>query len=314
MAGPNRAAGHPSYDSGGASPFIPEVWAGKMVTKFYATTVFGDISSNDYEGLISNLGDKVKIRTRPTIAINDYTIGGGLTYEKPTAPAVELQIDNAKSFAFELNDVDAYQSDQKLMDEFTDDASEQMQIVIDQDVLGSIFVDVAPVNAGGVAGKASGSIDLGAAGAPKALTRDNVIDWIVDMGIVLDEQNVPQTGRWLVLPPWICGLIKTSDLKDASLAGDQTSIVRNGKTGMIDRFTIYNSNNLNMSADSEAGGAKVTDVVAGHPAGLTWASQMTKMGHIDNPNDFGQLVRGLNVYGYKVIEGNYLAHSRVARG
>ena len=137
MAGPNRAAGHPSYDSGGASPFIPEVWAGKMVTKFYATTVFGEISSNDYEGLISNLGDKVKIRTRPTIAISDYTIGGGLTYEKPTAPAVELQIDNAKSFAFELNDVDAYQSDQKLMDEFTDDASEQMQIVIDQDVLGS---------------------------------------------------------------------------------------------------------------------------------------------------------------------------------
>lgn len=314
MAGPKRDSGYTSYDSGGNSPFIPEVWAGKLVSKFYATTCFGEISSNDYQGLITNLGDKVQIRTRPTLNIRDYVMGAGLSYEQPKSPAVELNIDKAKSFSFELNDVDAYQSDIGLMDEFTDDATEQMQIVIDRDVLGSIYADVASVNAGAKAGAASASIDLGGPGAPKALTRDNVIDWIVDVGIVLDEQNVPQTGRWLVLPPWICGLIKTSDLKDASLAGDQTSILRNGKTGMVDRFTIYNSNNLALTTDSDAGGHQVTNVIAGHPAGLTWASQMTKLDHIDNPQDFGQLVRGLNVYGYKVIEGNYLVHSAVARG
>jgi len=82
----------------------------------------------------------------------------------------------------------------------------------------------------------------------------------------------------------------------------------------MDRFTLYNSNNLSMANDADAGGALVTNVVAGHKAGLTWASQMTEMEELPNPNDFGRLVRGLNVFGYDVIEGKYLAHGAVAKG
>lgn len=314
MAGPTRAAGQPDYSSTGTSKFIPAIWSGKLVRKFYATTVFGEIANTDYQGDISAMGDSVIIRTRPNIAISDYEIGMNLQYQRPEKPSVSLDIDQAKYFAFEVKDIEAFQSDIQLMDEFTDDATEQMQIVIDGDILGYIPADVAAANAGATAGVKSGSFNLGVAGTPLVITKDNVLDVIVDMGTVLDEQNVPQTGRWLVLPPWACGMIKKSDLKDASLAGDGTSIMRNGRIGMIDRFTVYNSNNLSTVTDTDAGGQQVTNIVAGHKAGLTFASQMTEMEELPNPNDFGRLVRGLNVYGREVIEGNYLVHAYAGKG
>jgi len=239
MAGPTRTAGQPDYSSTGTSKFIPALWAGKLVTKFYATTMFAEIANTDYEGQISTMGDSVIIRTRPNLAINDYEIGMNLQYQRPESANVKLDIDKAKYFAFEIKDIEAYQSDIQLMDEFTDDATEQMQIVIDKDVLSTIYADVAAENAGATAGALSGSYNLGAPGAPVGLTKDNILDFIVDMGSVLDEQNVPQTGRWLGLPAWACGMIKKSDLKDASLAGDGTSIMRNGRVGMIKPLILH---------------------------------------------------------------------------
>lgn len=313
MAGPARDASYADYSSTSNSKFIPEVWAGKLVTKFYGTSVFGEISNTDYEGEIQALGDNIIIRTRPNIAINDYTIGAGLTYETPESDSINLPIDKAKSFTFKVNSIDKYQSDLELMNEFTDDATEQMQIEIDKDVLGNIYGDVAAENAGTTAGAISGDINLGATDSPIAITKDNVLDKIVDIGTILGEQNVPRTGRWIVIPEWMAGLIKKSDLKDASLAGDETSILRNGRIGMIDAFTVYASNNLSVVNDPTTGN-RAANIVAGHKAGLAWASQMTNMEDLPNPNDFGQLVRGLNVYGYKVIEGKYLAHLYAEKG
>jgi hypothetical protein len=71
-----------------------------------------------------------------------------------------------------------------------------------------------------------------------------VLNYIVDMGTVLDERNIPETGRWLVIPPWAAGMIKKSDLRNASISGDGSSLLRNGRLGMIDRFTLYASNLL----------------------------------------------------------------------
>ena len=83
----------------------------------------------------------------------------------------------------------------------------------------------------------------------------------------------------------------------------------------MDRFTVYSSNNLAVSTDTvDSVSVKCTNVVAGHKAGLTFASQMTNMETLPNPDDFGQLVRGLNVYGYKVIGPKYLAHAYVTKG
>ncbi|HKJ72978.1 MAG TPA: hypothetical protein VKA19_02585, partial [Alphaproteobacteria bacterium] len=104
-----------------------------------------------------------------------------------------------------------------------------------------------------------------------AIDKTNVLDFIADLGSVLDEQNVPESDRWLVAPPWFTNLIKKSDLKDASLSGDNTSIMRNGRLGMIDRFTIYQSNLMAKTTD---GSYSVTNMIAGHKSALTFASQL----------------------------------------
>lgn len=308
MAGPTRAPGYPDVSSSSASGFIPVVWAGKMVEKFYGATVFAEICNTDYEGEISALGDKVEIRTVPSIIIREYKIGGGLQYENPVSDKVTLNIDRAKYFGFTINDIDRHQSDLALMDKWSDDAGEQMKIAIDTQLLGEVYTDVSADNSGATAGLKSNNINLGVTGAPRQLAKANVIDFIADVGQVLDEQDVPETGRWMVIPAWMSNLIKVSDLKDASLSGDGTSILRNGRIGMIDRFTLYMSNHLSVVTD---GANRVTNVIAGHRSGLTFASQMTQMESLPNPNDFGQLVRGLNVYGFKTVEGKYLAHGYV---
>lgn len=313
MAGPTRDAGHPDYSSTSASGFIPQVWSGKLVEKLYISTVFAEISNTDYEGEIKNKGDTVEIRTTPSITINDYEIGGGLTYEKPTSDKVELHIDKAKYFAFEINDVDEYQADIQLMDDWSDDAGQQMKIAIDAQILGDVYADVAAENAGAAAGEISGSYDLGETDAPFAITKDNVLDYIVDTGSVLDEQNVPDTDRWIVIPTWMSGMLKKSDLRDASIMGDATSAFRNGKLGTLDRYTVYKSNNMSRVTDPTTTN-QATNLIFGHKKALTFASQMTKMEQIDNPDDFGQLIRGLNVFGYEVIDPNAMGHGYVERG
>ncbi|HBO7073362.1 hypothetical protein [Pseudomonas aeruginosa] len=312
MSGPTRAAGHPDYSSTGTAGFIPALWSGKLVEKLYAATVFGEIANTDYEGEIKNQGDTVNIRTVPSITIRDYKIGGGLTYEKPTSDKVQLQIDQAKYFAFEVNDVDAYQADIKLMDEFSTDGGEQMKIAIDSQLLGKHYADAAAANSGDAAGAKSGNINLGKPGVPVQITKENILDVIVDCGTVLDEQNVPEQNRWIVLPAWMNGMLKKSDLRDASIMGDSTSVFRNGKVGMLDRFTVYISNNLTAVNDATAG-KNANNVMFGHKKALTFASQMTQMETLPNPQDFGKLVRGLNVYGSKCIDPNAIGNLYASR-
>lgn len=287
------------------SRFIPELWSSKLNVKFYESTVLSAISNTDYEGEISEYGDKVHIRTVASITIYDYEKGKDLTYDDPDSDSISLTIDKGKHFNFKCDDVDAHQSDLKLMNDWSNDASEQMKIAIDRDVLGDIYGSVHASNTGIAAGKISGDINLGAAGAPLTMTKANILDYIVDCGTVLDEQDVPESGRFLLLPAWACGMIKKSDLKDASLSGDNESIMRNGRMGMIDRFTLYSSNLL---AYTDETGSNAFHMMAGHKSGLTFASQMTKMETLRNPNRFGDLTRGLNIFGYEVVKPESLVH------
>ena len=198
-----------------------------------------------------------------------------------------------------------------VMDTWSKDASERMKIKIDQRVLTDMLPDIAATNKGATAGEQSASFNLGTTGAPLVVTKDGassttaVVDLLVDMGTVLDEANVPESDRYVVIPAKMAGLIKKSDLQDASLTGDATSIVRNGRLGMIDRFTIYMSHNLNVSAGKYS-------IIAGHKMGFTFASQMTEMESIRSESTFGNIVRGLQVYGYKVVKPEAIAQSVIS--
>lgn len=293
------------------SRFIREIWSSKLLTKFYSATVLAAISNTDYEGEITSYGDKVIIRTTPDIEVHDYEKGKDLVYDEPESESTELRIDRGKFFNFKVDSVDKYQSDLALIDDWSDDASEKMKIAIDRDVLGSVYADVSAENQGTAAGKISGSFNLGEAGAPISLTKENIVDEIVNWGTVLDEQDVPEEGRWLCLPSWAVGKVKKSDLKDASLSGDGTSMLRNGRIGMIDRFTVYRSNLMDYSDEA---GTKAFHIVGGHKSALSFASQMTEMETLPNPRRFGQLVRGLNVYGFDVLKDEAMFHAYCAQG
>jgi hypothetical protein len=284
--------------------FIPEIWSAKLIENFYDSTVLAAIANTDYEGDIKSMGDTVNIRTTPDLTIRSYEKGMTLAIERPDKPKIQLVIDQGEYFAAIEDDVDKVQADINLMDTWSRDASEKMKIKIDQNVLAGMLTGIAATNKGATAGRISGDIDLGTTAAPLAMTKTNVIDLLVDMGTVLDEANAPEAGRFVVIPAKMAGLIKKSDLKDASITGDGTSIQRNGRLGMIDRFTVYVSHNLNVATGK-------FDIVAGHKMGLTFASQMTEMESIRAETTFGNIVRGLQVYGYKVVKGEALAQAVV---
>lgn len=297
-----RASGIPDYGPAGTINFDPELYSGKLVEKFYKTTVFGEIASTDYEGEIAGYGAQVKIRTIPDVVVSDYVIGAGLNPQYPTSNSVTLAIDQAKSFAVALSTVDSRQSDLDLADVFANDGSIQLRIAADADMLETIPAEVSADNSGTTAGADSNSINLGDSTNPVALDKTNIVDFIVNCGTVLDEQNVSDEGRWMVGSPAFIAAIKKSDLRIASLAGDGVSIIRNGKVGEIDRFTMYQSRNL--LKQTSPGPAQF--IMFGHSAGLTFASQIVECQMIDNPNDFGYIIRGLMVFGYEVIGPNYV--------
>ena len=298
--------GRPNYSGN----FIPEIWSGKLIENFYDATVLAAISNTDYEGEIRNMGDTVNIRTTPEITIRDYVKGQTLTVENPDKPKLQLVIDKGEYFACVEDDVDKVQSDINLMDTWSKDASERMKIKIDQRVLTDLLPDVASTNRGATAGAISASFNLGITTAPLTVTKDgaggttSVIDLLVDIGTVLDEANAPEGNRFVVIPAKMAGLIKKSELKDASLTGDGTSIIRNGRLGMIDRLTVFVSHNLKRAS---VGGATEFSVIAGHKMGFTFASQMTNMETIRAESTFGNIIRGLQVYGYKVVKGEALS-------
>ena len=292
--------GHPAYTGN----FIPEIWSGKLIENFYDATVLAAIANTDYEGEIKAHGDTVNIRTTPDITIRDYVKGQTLTVENPDKPKLQLVIDKGEYFAAVEDDVDKVQSDINLMDTWSKDASERMKIKIDQRVLTDMLPGIAAANKGATAGRISANINLGTTAAPVAITKTNVLDYIVDLGTVLDEANCPESDRFVVIPAKMAGMIKKSDLKDAALAGDGVSVLRNGRLGMIDRFTIYMSHNLYVSSGKFS-------IIAGHKMGLTFASQMTNMETIRSEVTFGNIIRGLQVYGYKVVKPEALSQGVV---
>ena len=313
--------------------FIPTLWSAKLNVKFYAATTFGDISNTNWEGEIKSLGDKVVINNIPSITINTYQVGTTLTYEVPAPNTIELQIDTAFYFAVNVSDVIEYQSKPELMSMFTTDAANQLKVAVDRECFRSTLFDQSTPNttaalchannAGATAGQISAAYDLGTDVNPIVLSGANILAKITAMSAVLDEQNIPETDRWLVITPYERNILMQSNLAQAQFMGDSSSMIRNGKIGMIDRFTVYVSNLLPTSAagkdwgppataGSISGSLKRHAIVAGHKCALTFASQINKTEHLRNPSDFGDLVRGLMIYGKKPVKPDGYSIMRVA--
>lgn len=320
---PVQAPYNTTPDYSGA--FIPTLWSGKLLAKFYQNTMLSEICNTDYEGELKNQGDTIRIRLAPSINIRDYEAGMNLSYEVPTPIFQDMQINKGKYFGVMVNDVLAYQSDMDLMNMFTEDAAKQLKINIENEVFFNSFVTEGPdaANEGTTAGQISAAYDLGSDTAPVDQSNaENVLNAILRMSSVLDEQNVPEDSRWLVMSPFDRHLLMQSDIAQAYFTGDASSIVRTGKIGMIDRFSVYISNLLPRAEagkalvsglDATSGGATVAGakprrtMIAGTKHAISFAMTVNKTEPLRNQTDFGDIVRGMAVYGRKVVKPEAMA-------
>jgi len=288
--------------------YIPTLYSKKVLRNFIESTVYADICNTDYEGEIKSQGNKVIIRTTPIISTSDYSIGGTITYEVPVSNSTELVIDKGVVTAFQVDDVEKAQADIELVNMFAKSAGEQTKIRVDTEVLGYMSLQADAANQGLTAGAITGSVDLGlitGAGNSVDITVDNAVTKIVELNQVLDEQNIPPEGRWIVLPAWYCALLKQGDLKRADVTGDATGVIRNGLIGMIDNTMIYKSNSLLTAEDGDT--ETSTYVLFGTKEASTFASQITKTDSLPIQNSFGQYWRSLMVYGRAVVQKQALA-------
>ena len=311
----------PSYSGG----FIPQLWSNKLNAKFYQNTMLSEISNTSWEGEIKNQGDSIRIRTAPSITITDYAgAGTTLSTEVPVPIYTDLQINKGKYFSVQVNDVLAHQADIDLMETFTDDAAKQLKIAIENEAFFQWFVTegAAAANKGATAGAISASYGLGTDLVPvNQATSGELLKMILRMSAALDEQNVPEEGRWLLMSPHDRHILMQSDIAQAYFTGDNASIVRTGKIGMLDRFTVYVSNLLphGTTAKATVAGLSATStgatlsnakprrmMVAGTKAACAFASQITKTEPLRNQTDFGDIVRRLSVYGRKTIKDTAL--------
>jgi hypothetical protein len=309
--------------------FIPTLWSGKLLAKFYQNTILSEITNTDYEGELKSQGDTVRIRLAPSISIQDYTAGQSLNYEVPEPIFQDMQVNKGKYFGVQVNDVLAYQSDMELMNMFTEDAAKQLKISIENEVFFNSFVTEGPAaaNEGATAGAISASYNLGTDVAPiDQSTAENVLNAILRMASVLDEQNVPEDGRFLIISPYDRHLLMQSNIAQAYFSGDNASTIRTGKIGMLDRFSVYVSNLLPKGEagkalvsglDATSGGATLTDakarrtMIAGTTQATSFAMTVDKTEPLRNQTDFGDIVRGLAVYGRKVVKPEALVIAQV---
>lgn len=272
------------------STFIPEVWTAALLTSLKKALVYAGptVVNRDYEGEIANFGDTVRINavSRPTIGT--YVPGSTtVTPEQLTTAESTLVIDQAKYFAFEVDDVDFRQARDggALMEEAMREAAYGLADVADQYVAG-LYTGVDPANV-----VTTAVVDAGT----EAYTGIN------KLMVALDEANVPRQGRWVVIPPWYHGLLLEDDRFVRADASGTTDGLRNGLVGRALGFDVLVSNNVPVVSTDNA------IIIAGYPGAISYAEQINKVEAYRPEDSFSDAVKGLHLYGAKLVRPDGIA-------
>jgi N4-gp56 family major capsid protein len=261
--------------------FVPEVWGKEILKSFNKNAVMANLINRSYEGDIKKHGDVVHIRSYGDVTVNDYTRDSAITYEQLSDPMQNLLIDQQKYFAFKVDDLDMAQSDTEIIEGYTEQAALAVRDVIDAHLYGH-YADV-PV--GNIVGGASGTI---------AITKTNIYDYITIMAEYLDNNDVPQEDRSLIVNPRFKRLLMQSDeFTRATSLGDD--VIKNGMIGQVAGFKVHVSNNVPTLAGD------VIPILGFHKDFATLASQVVQVEHVRPTDLFAHAVRGLYLYGSKAI-------------
>lgn len=262
--------------------FRPEIWSALLLSSLKKSLVYADLCNRNYEGEIAAAGDTVRITSISRPTINTYGRNQDIVYEELTDAQRTLVVDQEKYWAFSLDDVDAAQARGNVVPEAMTESAYGIRDVADQFVA-SLYTGVAANNA----------VDAGVARA--ITTADLAYNSLVDIGVKLGEANVPDDGRWVVIPEWYHGLLlKSPNFINAEKAGT-TEALRNGVVGRAAGFDIRKSNNT----PNPAGDDNI--VMAGTNGAISYAAQVTKTEALRSEVRFADRMRGLYVYGAKLV-------------
>ena len=270
--------------------FIPTIWSARLLRHLDKKHVYANLLNRDYEGEIKNFGDTVKINQIGDVTIKNYQKSTDIEApEELSGEQLMLTIDQAKYFNFGIDDVDAAQVNPKLMDKAMMRAAYGMNDVTDKFAANLLYV-------GSDAGNTLGTDD-----SPIVPTAADAYDTLVDLSTILTEANVPMDSRWVVIPAWLHGML----LKDKRFVGNGTdynkAILEGGEVGVAAGFRVSLSNNV-----PNTSGAKYKIIAGTNEAG-SYAEQILKTEAYRPEKRFSDAVKGLHVYGAKVLQPKCLA-------
>ena len=272
--------------------FIPTVWAGRLLTALENALVYGQkqVCNRDYEGEIQAAGNTVKIASIGNVAVADYEKDTDIADAAALTDAEQtLLIDQQKYFHFYVDSLDRVQQNVDIMDEAMRNAGWRLREEADNFLAG--VMDAAMP-----AGNTIGSI-----ATPMVPTKDNAYEYLVDLGVKLDESNAPINGRFCIIPAWFHGMLLKDDrfVRSGTTVGDAR--LANGEVGEAAGFRILKSNNV-----PNTSGLKYK-IIAGHANATAYVEQILDLQGYKPEKRFGDAVKGLHVYGAKVVRPACLA-------
>lgn len=276
--------------------FIPTVWSARLLAQLEKSLVYGQagVVNRDYEGEITDVGDTVKINTIGPVTISTYVKNTDMAAPETLHDASQfLEITQAKSFHFQIDDIDKVQQKPKLMDGAMRSAAYRLSDVADQ-FLAALMAASVPANSTLGLG---GSFDVGYGSG------DNEPYYVlVTLGQMLDENNVPRLGRWCIVPPWFHAYLQLDARFVGSGAQSADERLVNGQIGTAAGFRILLSNNVPFET-----GPVEYKVLAGVDMATTYAEQISKVEAYRPERRFGDAAKGLHLYGAKVVLPSALA-------
>ena len=285
--------------------FLPSIYSKKVLNFFRKASVVEAITNTDYAGEISAFGDSVKIIKEPVISVSAYTRNTDTSQTMLTDQELNLVVDQANAFKFIVDDIETNMSHVNFKEVATSSAAYSLKDAYDAAVLAEMFTGVSSSSPDHVIGSDSATADSTMTHATNSVdllgsdgTGVDALDLMARMARLLDDQSVPEEGRWFVAPPSFYEELSQSGSKLLSVdfnAGQGS--IRNGlvSTGKLRGFDMYKSNNI--AATSNASGK----VMAGHISSTATAQTILSTEVLRDPTSFGDIVSGLHVYGANVL-------------
>lgn len=279
--------------------FSPTIFSQKVLKAFRKVSVVEDITNTEFVGEIANYGDTVRIMLEPDIIVTPYTRGQAVIPQDLIDNDISLIVDQANNMAFKVDDLEAKQSHISWEELASNRGAYKLKDAFDSSILGYM------------AGQSTTSF-IGSTASP---TQVNVTasPTFTPLGIMnrfkrqLDVLNVPTDNRFFVADPFFWELMgdENSKLIPVNVTGDSVSPLRNGRVteGQIRGFTCYESNNLPVggTGPTATSGANYGTILVGHMSSTTTASQLAKTETLRDPTSFADIVRGLHLFGRKVL-------------